>query len=105
MTSPKGAKKLLARMIKHVLGGTLGTARANSAGFLLRVLAELESAVRKKADLSVDIKVSIVRFDTPENGEETPPTPRVIVSTRPRGIDHGQSTSPQPPQLPGAPDA
>ncbi len=44
LRSPKDAKRLLARMVKHVLAGTLSTARANSAGFLLRVVAELDHA-------------------------------------------------------------
>ncbi len=101
LKSPKDAKKLLARMIKHVLGGTLLTSRANSAGFLLRVLAELEGAMRKKADLAVEITVNVVRFDTPANDQEATPTPRVIVTARPKGIASEAGTSPQPPQFPG----
>ncbi len=103
---PKDAKKLLSRMVRHVLGGTLTTSRANSAGFLLRVLAELEAITRRRADLRAEVTVNIVRFDNsrelPEgNASEAPPSPRVVVSVPLGGIAHEQSTYPQPLPLSG----
>jgi hypothetical protein len=74
---PKDAKKLLARMVKHLLGGSLTTSRANSAGFLLRVLAELEGLTRRKEDLHVGITVSFTTLtrEGEETGREATPAP------------------------------
>ncbi len=101
---PKDFKRFLVRMVKHVLGGTLTTSRANSAGFLLRVLAEWEAARRKKADLTVGVTVNIVRFDAGGNGDEATPSPPLAPSPRPRGIASECSTDPQPLPLRGAPE-
>ncbi len=101
--NPKAAKKLLWGMVKHVLSGGLSTSRANSAGFLLRILGEWEAARRKHADVDVSIQVAIVRFDTPNGEEETPP-PRVIVTAHPKGIASEAGTPPQAREL-GDPDA